>query len=333
MRNKTTNILFWIVVLVILAFLPKILSIYHVNAFVGFAIFAIFAVAVNMLLGYTGLLSFGHAMFFGFGGYGTAIALTHIKGLSIFGAIGIGFLSAMVLALILCPLVVRVSGTAFAMLHLAFGEFFYVLALKLRTVTRGEDGLGNFPIPDINIPGIASIPIKADPVNFYYLCMVIILIMLWMMWFITKTPFGQVQVAMRDNAMRVDYLGYKVPQSKAVVYVLSAVFSGLAGSLYALFHNLVSVDGSLSGAISFMPVTAVMIGGIGSFFGPIWGMAFLQILEGLSPMLTEQAMLMNGIIVILVVMFAPYGLHGFYMGIKMKWQKPTAAASKMEKTS
>ena len=108
---------------------------------------AVYAVSLNVLLGYTGLLSFGHAMFFGAGGYGTALALKHIDGIALLPAVGIGFLSASVLALILCPLVVRVSGTAFAMLHLAFGQLMYVLALKLRGITGGEDGIGNFPDP------------------------------------------------------------------------------------------------------------------------------------------------------------------------------------------
>ncbi len=331
--NKTTKIILWIVLLAILAFFPKIAGVYYTNVFVGFAIFAIFAVAVNMLLGYTGLLSFGHAMFFGFGGYGTALALVHIEGISLFGAIGIGFLSALVLSLVLCPLVVRVSGTAFAMLHLAFGELFCVLALKMRNITRGEDGLGNFPIPPINIPGFDPIPIKAAPDNFYYLAMMIIGLMLWLMWFFTKTPFGQVQVAIRDNAKRVDYLGYKVPQSKAVIYVLSAIFSGLAGSLYALFHNLVSVDGSLGVRISFTPITAAMIGGMGSFFGPIWGTAFVQIIEEIALRITDHVELVNGIIIILVIMFAPTGLYGFFVKFKQRWQKPTTGGAEMEKTS
>ena len=143
--NKTTKTILWLVLLVILAFYPNIFGVYYTNVFVTFAVFAVYAVALNVLLGFTGLLSFGHAMFFGAGGYGTALALKHIEGLSLFPAIGIGFLSAAVLALILSPLVVRVSGAAFAMLTLAFGQLLYVLTLKLRGITGGEDGIGNFP--------------------------------------------------------------------------------------------------------------------------------------------------------------------------------------------
>ena len=225
--NKTTKIILWTVLLITLLIYPRVFGIYYTNLFVTFAVFAVYAVAVNVLLGYTGLLSFGHAMFFGAGGYGTALALKHIEGLGLLSAVGIGFLSAVALALILCPLVVRVSGTAFAMLHLAFGQLLYVLALKLRDITGGEDGIGNFPIPDLAIPGIVSIPMKGVPENFYYFALAVLGVSLWLMWFFTKTPFGQIQVGIRDNARRIDYLGYKVPQAKAVIYVISGAFSGL----------------------------------------------------------------------------------------------------------
>jgi branched-chain amino acid transport system permease protein len=331
--NKITKTSLWVVLLVILAFYPKVFGVYYTNVFVTFAVFAVYAVALNVLLGFTGLLSFGHAMFFGAGGYGTALALKHIDGIALFPAIGIGFLSATVLALILCPLVVRVSGTAFAMLHLAFGQLLYVLALKLRGITGGEDGIGNFPIPPFSIPGLVSIPMKGAPENFYYLAMVILGVSLWLMWFFTKTPFGQIQVGLRDNARRIDYLGYKVPQSKAVIYVISGAFAGVAGSVYGLFHNLVSADGSLGILVSFTPITAAMIGGIGSFFGPIWGTAVFQIIEELTIRFTDRVELVMGVILIAVIMFAPRGIAGFIMIMKQRWQSPSAAGAKVEKTS
>ena len=109
----------WIALVVALGAVPTVFGPYYTNLFVNFAIFAVFSTSLNMLLGYTGLFSFGHAMFFGVGGYGTALALKHISGLPLLPALGAGILAALVLALILCPIVVRLSGTAFAMLHLA----------------------------------------------------------------------------------------------------------------------------------------------------------------------------------------------------------------------
>jgi branched-chain amino acid transport system permease protein len=137
----------WLAGAVALAVLPTVVGPYYTNVFVTFAIFSVFSVSLNLLLGYTGLFSFGHAMFFGAGGYGTALALKHVSGLALLPAVGAGVLASLVLALVLAPIVVRVSGTAFAMLHLAFSQVLYVLALKLRAITGGEDGIGNFPIP------------------------------------------------------------------------------------------------------------------------------------------------------------------------------------------
>jgi branched-chain amino acid transport system permease protein len=333
MMKKIIKPILWLALLIILIFFPKLFGVYYTNVFVTFAIFAVYAVAVNVLLGYTGLLSFGHAMFFGAGGYGTALALKHIDGIALMPAIGIGFIAAIVLALVLAPLVTRVSGTAFAMIHLAFGQLFYVLALKLRNITGGEDGIGNFPIPAFTIPGLISIPLKGDPVNFYYLCIVIMGLSLWLMWFFTKTPFGQIQVGIRDNEKRIDYLGYKIPQTKAIIYVVSGAFSGLAGCLYGLFHNLVSADGSLGAMISFSPIIASMVGGVGSFFGPIWGTAVFQVIEELTHRFTDRVELVMGVILILVVMFAPSGIAGVVNTMKMKWHTYTASKAKMEKTS
>jgi branched-chain amino acid transport system permease protein len=331
--NKTTKTILWVVFIGILLVYPKLFGIYYTNLFVTFAVFAVYAVSLNVLLGYTGLLSFGHAMFFGAGGYGTALALKHIEGIGLLPAIGIGFLAAVAMAMILCPLVVRVSGTAFAMLHLALGQLLYVLALKLRGITGGEDGLGNFPIPDFVIPGIVSVTMKGAPQHFYYLAMFFLGLSLWLMWFFTKTPFGQIQVGIRDNAKRIDYLGYKVPQSKAVIYVISAAFAGISGSIYGLFHNLVSADGSLGALVSFTPIMAAMIGGIGSFFGPIWGTAVFQIIEELVVRFTDRVELVMGVILVLVIMFAPRGIAGFFTMVKQRWQARAAGGAKVEKTT
>ncbi len=333
MMNKTMRILLWAVLFVILAFYPRVFGVYYTNLFVTFAIFAVYAVSLNILLGYTGLLSFGHAMFFGAGGYGTVLALKHIAGIGLFSALGIGFLAAIVLALILSPLVVRVSGTAFAMMHVAFGQLLYVLVLKLRTITYGEDGIGNFPIPAFSIPGVISIHFKGEPQNFYYLAIVVLGISLWLMWFFTKTPFGQIQLGIRDNPKRIDYLGYKVPQSKAVIYVVSAAFAGIAGSVYALFQNFVSPDGSLGALVSFTPIMAAMVGGVGSFFGPIWGTAIFQLVEEVAIRFTDRIELVLGVILVFVVMFAPKGLAGFIEQVRQRGAPPSTACDRGEERS
>jgi branched-chain amino acid transport system permease protein len=311
MMNKKIQIVSWVVLIIILAVLPKVSGTYYTNTFVTFAIFATLSVSLNMLLGYTGLLSFGQALYFGAGGYGTALALRHIDGIALIPAFGIGVLSALVLAVVISPLMSRVSGITFAMMTLAFAQFMYVLAVKFRNISGGEDGIGNFPIPAFTIPGVMSLPLKGSPENFYYFAMIVLGVGVCLMWFFTKTPFGQIQVGIRDNAKRMDYLGYKVPHSKALVYIVSGAFAGVAGSVYALFQNAVSPDGSLGALVSITPIINTVIGGTGSFFGPILGTAIYHFVEELSQRFTDRIELVMGAILVLTMMFAPTGVMGF----------------------
>jgi branched-chain amino acid transport system permease protein len=217
------------------------------------------------------------------------------------------------------------------MLHLAFGQLMHMLAYKLRGITGGEDGIGGFPIPAFSIPGVVSVDMKA-PENFYYFAVIILGISLWIMWYFTKTPFGQIQVGVRDNAMRIDYLGFKVPQTKAVVYVVAGAFAGVAGSIYALFQNLIS-SGALDIFTSFTPITMTMVGGIGSFFGPVFGAAIIQIIEELSTRFTEQVELVVGLILILVILFAPMGFVGLVWSLRQKWSARSVPAASLGKAS
>ena len=321
--SKTKKWIFWIVMLIALVIYPRVFGIYYTNVFISFAIFALFAVSYNLLLGYTGLLSFGHAMFFGVGAYGTALALEHVEGMPLIVSVLLGALAAIVLALILCPIVVRVSGTAFAMLHLAFGQLMYVLALKLRGITGGEDGIGGFPIPELNIFGIVSFDM-ADPTNFYYFAVTVLGLSVLFLWFFTKTPFGSIMTAIRDNAKRVDYLGFRVPQSKAVIYTVSGCFAGVAGSIYALFQNLISADDGFHVMVSFAPIIMTMVGGITSFIGPLMGAGIFGIIEELTSRYTERVELVMGLILILVILFVPTGFMGFVNFVKQKFAKTAA---------
>ena len=332
MMNKTVKWILWAVILTILVFYPRLFGIYFTNVFVTFAIFALFAVTFNLLLGYTGLLSFGHAMYFGAGGYATALALTHIEGLPLLVAVLIGFLASVVLALLICPIVIRVSGAAYAMLHLAFGQLMYVLALKLRHITGGEDGIGGFPIPPFSIPGVVSIDM-ADPLKFYYFAVAVLGVSLWILWFFTKTPFGQIMVSVRDNANRVDYMGFKVPQTKAVIYAFSGGFAGVAGSIYAIFQDLISADGALHIMNSFAPILITMVGGVGSFFGPICGSAIFGIIDELTTRYTERVELVMGLILILVIMYFPMGFMGLSGFIREKWFSKRSHKATMEEAS
>ena len=332
MRDKLYKWIPWVVLFIVLIIYPHFAGIYYTNFFVRFAIYALYAVSLNLLLGYMGVLSFGHAMFFGTGAYMTAIVLTHIEGFPLIPAVLVGGLTGGVLALILSPLLVRVSGTAFAMLTLAFGQLIFVAALKFREVTGGEDGVGGYPIPPLSIPGIVSIDMK-DQVSFYYFAVVVVAICLYILWYYTKTPFGSLIVGIRDNAMRIDYMGFKLSHTKAINLIVSGAFAGIAGAIFALFANLVSTIGVLDIGNCFLPLLMAYIGGIGSFFGPIVGSAVLHILEFAVIRFTERIGLVNGVIFILVVLYAPTGLVGILGMVKAKWFTKTANQTSMETNS
>ncbi|RJQ67062.1 MAG: branched-chain amino acid ABC transporter permease [Desulfobacteraceae bacterium] len=326
--NAKTKWALWTGGAILLIFYPKVLGIYYSNVFVMFAIYALFAVSLNLLLGFTGLLSFGHAMYFGTGAYGTALALKHIQGLPLIPAILAGVLAACLLALCIAPLVVRVSGNAFAMMHLAFGQLMFVLALKLRHITGGEDGIGGFEIPPLSIPGIASWDMT-DPILFFYFAVAVIAGSLWVLWFFTKTPFGQIMVSVRDNAKRVNYLGFRVPHTKAVIYVISGSFAGVAGAVYVLFQNLIAAGDAYHIFQSFAPVMITMVGGVGHFAGPICGAAIFGLLEELTSRYTDRVFLVTGLVLVLVIMYAPYGFTGWLTAMRMRWAARKMAYRKL----
>jgi branched-chain amino acid transport system permease protein len=317
--KKALKWILWILVVIVLMLIPKIVGIYYTNFFVMFGIMAVFSQSINIELGYTRILNFGHAMFYGMGGYCTAQALALIPGMTIWGAVLCGLLGGALLALILSPLVVRVSGMACAMLHVAFNSLFFMLANKLRPITGGEDGISGYPIPNFNIPGIISIDMT-NPLNFYYFAIAVLGLSMWIMWYFTKTPFGQIMLGIRDNPKRVNYLGFRVPESKALVYVVGGAFAGVAGSMYALFQNLFSSD-SVSPLNSFTPVLMTMVGGIGSFQGPFIGAAFYHVLEEVARHYTERIELVMGLTLIIVILFAPMGFVGLYRKLKAKYGK------------
>lgn len=317
-QNKILALLLFLV-LAIVAAGPAFLGTVDLNMIAELAILAMFAVSVNMLLSFTGLLTFGHALFFGVGAYATALAIGNIEGITLIPVLGIGVASAMVAALICSPLLVRVSGTAFAMLTLAFGQLMYVLCLKFRDITGGEDGITLFDMPRLEIPGLFSVDIS-DPMSFYYLAIIVCVLGMWAMWYFTRTPLGGVQVGIRDNALRIDYLGYHVPSTKAIIFIISGGFAGLAGSLFALFQQVVSVDGVLHILVSFTPIMAIMLGGIGSFLGPITGSGLLLLLEEASMHFTDRVELVSGVVFILAVMYAPFGLNGIWLKAQANWQ-------------
>ncbi len=226
------------------------------------AAWALFAVSLDLLLGYTGLLSFGHAAFWGTSAYTAGVIAIH-SGLPFPVAVLGGAVAAMVLAVPIGLLSVRRTGIYFAMVTLAFAQMVYFVANQWRDVTGGENGLQGIPK---NLFGMDL----SDPFYFYYAGLPIVLIGLFIAWRIVRSPFGRVLVAIRENPARTRALGYPVGRYKVMIFVISAGLSGLAGGLYAISHGFASLQEvywTTSGKVVIMTI----LGGIGTLWGSVLG--------------------------------------------------------------
>lgn len=318
MKITKGRLLMWSLLLAVLVAYPFVGGVVYTNLFIRFLIFALFAASLNLLLSYTGLLNFGHAMFFGVGGYATALALEHYPNIGLVTAIIAGAAAGALLALIVSPMLVRVKDTAFALLTLALNQLLFIACLKLRGLTYGEDGIGGYPIPPLNLFGLVSVDIT-HPTNFFYFALCFVGLGLFLMWYTTRTPFGSIMIGIRDNPNRVNYLGFNLPLSKTVIFTISGFFAGSAGALFALFQNLVSPDAVMHILNSFTAIIMVFVGGIGTFIGPIAGAAIMIGLEDLAVRYTEKIFLFNGLLLIVVVMFFRSGFVGLFYLAKAKW--------------
>jgi branched-chain amino acid transport system permease protein len=257
----------------------------------------------KMLLNEGGMFSFGHAAYFGLGAYGSVLGWIHIKGLSFMSGVLLGGLLAGLVGLILGAFLVRMSGTYFALLTFAFNQLIWAIAWKWRDVTGGDDGLGKFPKPDL-----LGISMK-DPANFYYVSVIIIGICLFICWYFTKTPLGNVVMSIKSNEERAKFIGFNVNASKMIFLTILGFFAGISGALFAQFQEFIStttIDMGMSTNVLFM----AFIGGIGYFWGPVIGSGIFVYLSEYLSSFTDRWEFFFGLIFVSIVIFAPQGLMG-----------------------
>lgn len=298
--------------LAVLLAMPALVPEYPLNMVITMIIYSLFALSYNVLFGQAGLLSFGHAAYFGVGAY-TSILLFKLAGLSLLpGILGAGVVAG-VMGVLLGLLVVRLGGTYFALLTLAFNALLYAGAEKWRDLTGGEDGVAAMR-PDLYIPGIGDVEMFST-VHWYYFVLVVVLLSTAFCWHFTKTPLGRLNECMRENEDRARFIGYNVYISKVAINTISAFFAGLAGGLAGAFQEFVSVTViNLDKATEVLVMT--FVGGSGTFWGPILGACFLTYLNQWLSDLTEHWTLIQGIIFVLLVMYAPQGISGLLISIK-----------------
>jgi branched-chain amino acid transport system permease protein len=258
-------------------------------------IFAIFGLGLNLLLGYTGLLSFGQSTFFGSAAYVAGWLLKHYA-INVFFALGIGVGVGALSALLVGYLCVQRSGLYFIMLTFALNQLFYFIAYQWTSVTGGEDGMPGVPRPEF-----LGVDFK-DPLNYYAFVSAIFLLFLYLMKRIVESPLGRILVAIRENEVRAGAVGYNVPRFKLLAFVIGGAFSGAAGVLYAMLFGIVPLE-SIGFVTSGNVVFATLIGGSGSLYGPIIGsFVFIWLSESVSTLWARWPLLL-GLAFVIVVMF------------------------------
>ena len=285
---------FWIIILAILFFL----CLPFITPYKGLAsqmlVFAIFAMGYDIAFGYTGLLSFGHAAFFGLGAYSTGLSLIHLS-IPAPLAILIGVIISSMIAFPIGYLSIRRRGIYFAMVTLAFAQMLYFIAFKWRSLTGGDDGLHGVPRPPIGPINLSSEVALYYFILFFFILSVILGIR------IINSPFGKTLECLRENEQRARSIGYNPTRFKLISFVISAFFAGLAGGLYALLQNFVPLF-SLSLDTSGDIVLMTLIGGMGTLYGPIMGAMALIFLKDLLSTYTNIWPLFLGLLFVVSVM-------------------------------
>jgi branched-chain amino acid transport system permease protein len=271
-------------------------------------VLALAAMSVNFLLGFTGVLSFGHAAYFGLGAYGAGFALKFLgSGTSL--ALICGMLLGGLVGALLGLLVVRRRGVYFAMVTIAFGQVLYYIAFQWSSLTGGDDGLRGFSRQPLNF-GFGSIDILSNETAFYFFVLICFAIIVAIMGYVLQSPFGRTLIAIRENERRARFLGIAIERHIWIAFTLSCFFIGFAGALYALVNNFADPRGLHYSQSGDFVIMAVM-GGMRNFWGPLLGAAVFVVLQDYLSSLTVNWMSFVGLLFILVVLFFPRGLLGF----------------------
>jgi len=270
-------------------------------------IMALAAMSLNFLLGYTGVLSFCHAAYFGLGAYGMGLTIKYLVPSTLAG-MAVGVFAGAAAAAIIGLLIVHLRGIYFAMVTIAFGQVFYFIAYRWNNVTGGDDGLSGWNRQPIDL-GFTTIDILHNQKAFYYLVFVCFLASVAIMAALLRSPFGRTLLAVRENERRARFLGIPVDRHIWLSWLISCVFVSLAGALYALLNNFADphdLRWDQSGDFVIMAV----LGGMRSFWGPLVGATIFVVLQDYVSSETQNWMSFIGLFFVLVVLFFPRGVLG-----------------------
>jgi branched-chain amino acid transport system permease protein len=266
-------------------------------------IYALAAMGLNLLLGFTGGLSFGHAAYFGLGAYGTGLMLVNYTNNTLLALLA-GTLLGGLAALILSPIAVRRRGIYFSMITIAIGQMFYFIAVRWNDVTGGEDGLTGF-----SRQPVFGVALTSNV--FYYMVLGFFGLGALVLWIILNSPLGHTFVAIRENQKRLTFLGIRVDRYVAASFAISGLICALAGSLNALLDNFASPD-DLRYTLSGNFLIIAVLGGMRNFWGPLVGAAIFVLVQNYVSAYTQNWMTVIGLVFVLSVMFFPLGVLGFF---------------------
>jgi branched-chain amino acid transport system permease protein len=265
------------------------------------------AMSLNFLLGFTGVLSFGHAAYFGLGVYGVGLTIKYLVPSTLIG-IAVGVIAGAIAAALIGLLIVRLRGIYFAMVTIAFGQVFYFIAYRWNSVTGGDDGLSGWHRMPIDL-GFTTVDILGNDKALYYLVLVSFAVAVAIMAALLRSPFGRTLLAIRENELRARFLGIPVDRHIWLSWVISCLFVSLAGTLYALLNNFADphdLRWDQSGDFVIMAV----LGGMRAFWGPLIGAAIFVVLQDYISSETANWMSFIGLFFVLVVLFFPRGVLG-----------------------
>lgn len=285
---------------------PWYLGIINLRLMTEVLYYGLFAVSLCLVTGYGGKVSFGHAAYFGAGAYTAALALLHIENIGVIPTLMLSALVAGLLGAFFSIFLVKVSGTYYAMLTMAFGQLVYGVALKWRSVTGGDDGLGGFSVPPIHIPLFRPIDL-IETANFYWFTMTVVGILYLLVWHLIRTSLGVSITLLRENEERAQFLGHNTKSTRFFLFTISSILAGVSGGLFAMFQTFVSTSAA-DIVKSLDCVLIMMIGGMNHLLGPLAGSLFIVFVGDRLSELTDAWEFYIGILFIVMMLFFRGGL-------------------------
>lgn len=295
-----------LIVFVLLALLPLAGSQYLIDVATEILIYALFALSLNVIIGYSGGVSFGHAAYFAIGGYVNAILLT-THGWPLFASFAAAILASMLAAGVVAWFCTRLTDIYFAMLTLAFSMFIWAVAFKWRGVTGGDDGFVG-----VTVPALID-----DRVPFFYFTLIVITLATAVLWLICHSAFGRTLLAVRENMTRAGFVGINTRLMRWSAFVVAGTFAGIAGAIFGMFHHGMFVE-SAYWTQSATVLIMTLLGGMFSFFGPAIGAATLFVLQRLTNEYTEYWPTVLGVILLVILLFVPDGLVGLARKVRAR---------------